>query len=145
MINWSDIEHFFRTEAVAHLATLGKDGGPRSVPVWISLHGDPGDSADGARRLVFFTAAGAAKDRNLVRDRRLALSITAPGQSLNMATVRGEVIERLTGADAMVLVDRISHEYTGKPYFEREGLVAFIIHPTAWWAHDFSVDEGERT
>ncbi|TNM69639.1 TIGR03618 family F420-dependent PPOX class oxidoreductase [Streptomyces sp. NP160] len=129
MADWDEVVRYFTTDAVVHLATVGKDGGPRSVPVWVDADGE---------QLVFFTEEGSVKDRNLARDPRLAVSVTAPGNPLSFATVRGEVVERLTGGEAMVLVDSVSTTYTGGPYEVRTGFVAFRVRPTSWSAHDFS-------
>lgn len=129
MADWDDVVRYFSTDAVAHLATIGKDGGPRSVPVWVDVRGT---------ELLFFTEEGSVKDRNLARDPRLALSVTAPGNPLSLATVRGEVAERLTGEAAMAVVDVVSRAYTGEDYPQREGFVAFVVRPTSWWANDFT-------
>lgn len=139
MTEWSDVARYLSTDALAHLATLGKDGGPRSVPVWVDVHDHlPGGSGPtGGQGLAFFTEAGSVKDRNLARDPRLAISVTAPGNPLSMATVRGEVVARLTGDEAMTVVDRISHAYTGGPYEVRGEWVAFVARPTSWWANDY--------
>lgn len=137
MADWNDVTRYFTTDQVAHLATLGKDGGPRSVPVWVGLHDGVAGGPDG-QGLAFFTEAGAVKDRNLTRDPRLAVSVTAPGNPLSMATVRGEVVDRLQGEPAMAVVDRISLLHTGQPYPERSGFVAFLVRPTSWWANDYA-------
>lgn len=129
---WSDIAHHFSTTAVAHLATLQPDGAPQVVPLWIDRHGDD--------ELVFFTTAGSRKDRNVTRDPRVALSITAPDDAYDMATVRGEVIARVDGDEGMALVDQLSLKYEGKPYGVREGFVAFVIRPRTWWGRDFGAD-----
>ncbi len=130
---WDDIAHHFSTTAVAHLATLEPDGAPQVVPLWIDRHGD--------EELVFFTTAGSRKDRNVSRDPRVALSITAPDDAYVMATVRGEVVERIDGEEGMALVDRLSQKYEGKPYGVREGFVAFVIRPRKWWGRNFGLDE----
>ena len=80
---WTDIAHHFSTTAVAHLATLEPDGAPQVVPLWIDRHGDD--------ELVFFTIAGSRKDRNIGRDPRVAVSITAPDDADVMATVLFEI------------------------------------------------------
>jgi PPOX class probable F420-dependent enzyme len=130
MISWSDVAPLFTTTAVAHLATVGTDGGPRSVPLWIDVEGESD--------LVFFTVAGSLKDRNIARDPRVAISITEPGKPLHMATVRGDVVERLEGDAALPTVDRIARKYTGEPYELREGLAVMVVRPTSWWALDYS-------
>jgi len=52
---------------------------------------------------------GSLKDRNLQRDPRVAVSVTGPRNPLDMATVRGRAVRRLTGDDALPIVDRIAH------------------------------------
>ncbi|MET4099010.1 PPOX class probable F420-dependent enzyme [Agrococcus sp. UYP10] len=126
---WTDIAHHFSTTAVAHLATLEPDGAPQVVPLWIDRHGDD--------ELVFFTIAGSRKDRNIGRDPRVAVSITAPDDAYVMATVRGDVTARIDGEEGMAIVDRLSVKYTGEPYAEREGFVAFVIRPRKWSAVDY--------
>ncbi|RCK71230.1 PPOX class F420-dependent oxidoreductase [Desertihabitans brevis] len=130
MTDWSEAAGYFTTDAVAHLATIGKDGGPRTVPLWVDRHGESD--------LVIFTEEGSVKDRNIARDPRVALSVTVPGNPLSHASVRGEVVERLEGERGLEVVDQISKAYTGEPYPMREGLVAFVIRPTSWVAHDYS-------
>ncbi|GAA1424402.1 TIGR03618 family F420-dependent PPOX class oxidoreductase [Agrococcus citreus] len=129
---WTDIAHHFSTKAVAHLATLEPDGAPQVVPLWIDRHGED--------ELVFFTIAGSRKDRNVGRDPRVALSITAPDDAYMMATVRGEVVARIDGDDGMAIVDRLSIKYTGEPYADREGFVAFVIRPERWSARDYGAE-----
>ena len=112
-----------------HAATLLPDGAPHSVPVWVGVEGD---------RLAFFMEEDSLKDRNLRRDPRVALSVTRPDEPLDMATVRGRAVERLTGDAAMEVVDRIAQVYTGRPYDIRLGMTAFLIEADRHWANDYS-------
>ena len=128
--DWSEVAPYFAGDAVVHLATLEPDGSPHAVPVWVDVHGD-GD-------LVFFSEAGSKKDRNVTRDPRVAFSVTTPDNPLDMATVRGEVIERVEGERGMEIVDRISQAYTGGGYEVRTGLVAFVVRPRTWWARNYA-------
>jgi PPOX class probable F420-dependent enzyme len=130
MRDWSEVASHFSTTAVAHLATLQQDGSPRVVPVWIDVHGDTD--------LVFFAETSSLNARNVSRDPRVAISITRPDQSLDMAAIRGEVIERLDGEAAMAVVDRISQKYTGGQYDIRAGMAAFVVRPRTWTANDYS-------
>lgn len=134
---WTAIAHHFSTTAVAHLATLQPDCAPQVVPLWIDRHGDD--------ELVFFTTAGSRKDRNVIRDPRVALSITSPDDAYDMATVRGEVVARIDGEEGMALVDQLSMKYEGKPYEVREGWVAFIIRPKRWWGRAFDAEGGSSS
>ncbi len=126
---WNDVRPYFERTAVAHVATLLPDGAPHSVPVWVGVEGD---------RLAFFTEEGSRKDVDLRRDPRIALSITHPDQPLDMAFVRGRVVERIEGEEAMALVDRIAERYTGAPYEIRTGFVAFLIQPEVCWSRDYT-------
>ena len=129
MDDWADVARHFSGGAVAHLATLQQDGSPRVTPVWVDLEG---------RDVVFFAEKASLNARNVARDPRVALSMTAPAQPLDMASVRGKVIERIDGDRAMEVVDRLSRKYTGGGFSQRSGLVAFVMRPSAWSARDYS-------
>ncbi|MGH3278362.1 MAG: PPOX class F420-dependent oxidoreductase [Trebonia sp.] len=104
----------------AHLATILPDGSPHSVPVWIGVEGD---------RLAFLTAPGSRKARNVTRDPRVSVSVTDHAQPFTMAHIRGQVTGRVDGADAWVIIDRISAKYTGAPYPQRTDRMVFLIEP----------------
>src|SRR4051794_39686130 len=93
--------------SIVHLATLMPDGSPMSVAVWAGVE-------DG--RPVFFTQAGSQKARNIDRDPRVALSIVDRANVYRTARLRGQVVERIKGEAALVIVDRISERYTGQPF-----------------------------
>ena len=128
MSDWTTAKPYFETPAVAHLATLMRDGSPHSVPVWVGVEGD---------RLAIFTEAGTLKDRNLLRDPRVAISVTAVDDPLSMAFVRGEAVERIDGESALPYIDRISTVYTGKPYELREGFAVWLIEPRKAWGRAY--------
>jgi PPOX class probable F420-dependent enzyme len=112
----------------AHVATLMPDGAPHSVPVWIGVEAD---------RLAFLTSPGSRKARNLERDPRVAISLTAHDQPFTMASVRGRAVERLEGDTAWEIIDRISRKYTGHPYPLRTDRVVFLVEPERAWAQAF--------
>ena len=88
----------------AHVATLTRSGGPQVTPVWIDLDGDT---------VVFNTAEGRAKQRNLDRDGRVALSIQDVQNPYRYLQIRGRVIEKThAGADAHI--DRLAQKYLGQ-------------------------------
>jgi hypothetical protein len=82
---------------------------------------------------------GSRKDKNLLADSRVALSVTNPDNPLDMAFVRGRAVRRIDEDEAMDVIDRISLDYTGRPYSLRSGLVAYIVHPEVSWSRDHSV------
>lgn len=94
----------FKKTAFAHLATLMPDGQPQVTPVWVDYDG---------RHILFNTAEGRQKDKNLQRDRRVALSIIDPDNPYRYLEVRGQVAERTkNGADQHI--DKMAKKYLGK-------------------------------
>ena len=118
------IPDLFEGPNIAHVATLLPDGSPHSVPMWIGIEGDA---------IAFLCAPGSRKARNLDRDERVALSITAHDNPWVMATVRGRVARRVDGDEAWEIIDRIAHKYIGGPYPMREDRVVYLIAPEHAW------------
>ncbi|HEY3154130.1 MAG TPA: PPOX class F420-dependent oxidoreductase [Candidatus Binatia bacterium] len=93
----------FGKVAFAHLATLMADGSPQVTPVWVDY--------DGAH--VRVNSKGRVKDKNMRRDKRLALSIQDPENPYRYLAIRGEVVEITeNGADAHI--DALAKKYLGK-------------------------------
>ena len=114
-----DVRELFAARNYAHLATSGPKG-PTSVPIWVDLEGD---------RLVFFTQRDSRKARNIGRNPRVALSIVDRDDPYRQADVRGRVVERLEGEEAIAAMDRLSQKYIGAPFPMRDpdSTVAFIV------------------
>jgi PPOX class probable F420-dependent enzyme len=94
----------FKKKAFAHLATLMPNGQPQVTPVWVDYDGS---------QVLFNTAQGRQKDKNLQRDPRVALSIMDPDNPYRYLEIRGRVVERtLEGADAHI--DALTKKYTGQ-------------------------------
>jgi PPOX class probable F420-dependent enzyme len=127
--SWESVRRYFDRGALAHLSTLLPDGSPHSVPVWVGVEEE---------RLAVFMETDSRKDRNLQRDPRLALSTVNPEEPLDMATVRGRAVTRITGDEAMPIVDRIARLYTGADYDVRSGMTAYLIEPERSWANDYT-------
>lgn len=128
MSDWTHAKPYFETDAIAHLATVMRDGSPHSIPLWVGVEGD---------RLAMFTEVDTLKDRNIRRDPRVAISVTGADNPYSMAFVRGEAVERIEGAEALPYVDRIAAVYTGAPYEMREGLAVWLIEPRKAWARTY--------
>jgi PPOX class probable F420-dependent enzyme len=113
-----DVRELFAARNYAHLATMGPKG-PTSVPIWIDVDGD---------RLFFFTQSGSRKAKNLADDPRVALSIVDRDDPYRQADVRGRVVERLDGEEALAAMDRLSQKYIGAPFPMRTPeTVAFLV------------------
>jgi PPOX class probable F420-dependent enzyme len=123
-----DVRALLEGANIAHVATVLLDGGPHSAPVWIGMEGD---------RIAFLTSPGSRKARNLQHDPRVAISITDREQGYTMAHIRGRVAEILEGDEAWLVIDRISHKYTGQPYPERTDRVVFLVAPEHAMAQAF--------
>jgi PPOX class probable F420-dependent enzyme len=108
----------FASRALAHLATLMPDGRPQVTPVWVDYDGE---------HVLINTAAGRQKDRNLVRDGRVALSIVDPANADRYLEVRGHVAAR-TEVGAEAHIDQLSRRYVGTDFpWRRPGEVRVIF------------------
>ena len=67
----------------------------------------------------------------IAADPRVALSIVDGENPYRNAQLRGRVVETVEGADALVVIDRISQRYIGKPFPMRSGTVYWIEPETA--------------
>jgi PPOX class probable F420-dependent enzyme len=114
-----EVRALFEGANFAHLATLMPDGSPHSVTVWVGVE-------DG--RVVFFTQTTSQKARNIARDPRVAISITDHERPYRTGRVRGRVTATREGDDALEVVDRISHKYTGRP-FPMRTVVLYEVEP----------------
>jgi PPOX class probable F420-dependent enzyme len=123
-----NVRALFEGANIGHVATTLPGGAPHSVPVWVGLEGD---------RVAFLTGPGSRKARNLDRDPRLAISITARDQPYVMGQVRGRVAERLEGDAAWEVIDRLAHKYTGGPYPRGEDRIVFLVEPERAWGMAF--------
>jgi PPOX class probable F420-dependent enzyme len=116
-----EVRELFEGPNYAHVASLLPDGSPHSVAVWVGLKDD---------RPTFFTQTGSLKAKNLERDPRVAISITDHENPYKTARVRGTVVEKLYGDEALAAMDVISHKYTGQDFPVRgPNGVLFVVEP----------------
>ena len=98
------IKDILNKPGYAHLATLMKDGSPQVTPVWYDFDGT---------HIRINTAKGRLKDKNMRRDKRVALSIQDPDNPYRYLAIRGDVDEITeNGADAHI--DSLAKKYLGK-------------------------------
>lgn len=99
-----ELRDIFKKRAFAHLATLMPDGNPQVTPVWCDFDGT---------HVRINSAKGRLKDRNMRRDKRVALSVQDPDNAYRYIEVRGEVVEITEdGADADI--DHLAKKYLDK-------------------------------
>lgn len=93
----------FNKKVFAGLATVMPDGSPQVTPVWIDYDGE---------FVVFNTAVGRQKDKNLQADGRVSLALIDPDNPYRYLEVRGTVVERtLEGADDHI--NKMAKKYMG--------------------------------
>jgi PPOX class probable F420-dependent enzyme len=94
----------FTKQAFAHLATVMPDGNPQVTPVWVDLD-------NGFIRVN--SAKGRIKDKNMRRNKNVALAITDPENPYRHIAVQGQVTDvSEQGADAHI--DSLAKKYLGK-------------------------------
>lgn len=107
----------------AQLATLMPDGSPQITPVWVDFDG---------RYVVFNTAEGRQKARNLDRDGRVAISVFDQANPYRYVQVRGKVTEK-TQAGADEHIDKMAQKYLEQDRYpfrsENETRVIYKIEP----------------
>lgn len=99
------------------LVTLNADGSPQVTVLWV-------DADEG--HVLVNTAEGRAKDRNLRRDPRAAVSVVKDGDWYWWLSVTGTVVERITGREADAHIDRLSRRYDNEPWQPVPGQVRVL-------------------
>ncbi|VFJ13409.1 PPOX class F420-dependent oxidoreductase [Candidatus Nitrosocosmicus franklandus] len=100
------LRYFFEDKNLAFVATLMKDGSPQITPTWVDI--------DNENRILINTALGRIKQKNVTRDPRVAISIVDRNNPYHMITIRGEVIEQITGEQADKHIDKMAKKYLNK-------------------------------
>ncbi len=93
----------FHKRAFASLGTLMPDGSPQVTPVWVDI--DNG-------HLLFNSARGRQKDKNVRRDPRVTLTLIDPENPYRYLEVRGRVVE-VTEKGAAQHIDKLAKKYLG--------------------------------
>jgi PPOX class probable F420-dependent enzyme len=109
-----------------HLATVGANGAPQSTPVWAETDGS---------LVLINTAKGRAKERNMSRNARVALSCVDLENPYAFVEIQGKVVESVDGQPADDSIDDLAEKYLGqRPYpFRKPGeeRILFKVEPTA--------------
>ena len=113
----------FSKRAFATLGTLMPDGRPQVTPVWVDFDG---------QHVIFNSAKGRQKDRNVRRDPRVALAIVDPENPYRYLEIRGRVSE-ITEEGDDAHIDKMAKKYLGQdkyPYAQPgEKRVLYKIRP----------------
>jgi PPOX class probable F420-dependent enzyme len=82
-----------------------RDGSPHVTPTWVDIENST---------ILINTAVGRVKQKNISRDGRVALAIADQSNPYDMVTIRGKVVEQITGSVAEEHVDKLAKKYMGK-------------------------------
>jgi len=93
----------FNKRAFASLATLMPNGDVQVTPVWV-------DVDDGS--VLFNSARGRVKDKNVRRDPRVTLTLIDPDNPYRYLGVRGRVVD-ITEKGAAQHIDKLAKKYLG--------------------------------
>ena len=111
-----------------HLATVNPDGSPQCTVMWVGRRGD---------HVLFNTALGRVKPRNLAHDPRVALSIADPEHPYSNVSIQGVVVERIEGDEALHDIDSLATKYMGVetyPFLQPgERRVTYLVEPRHVW------------
>ncbi len=96
-------QDLFQKKAFASLGTLMPDGRPQVTPVWVDFDGE---------HVIFNSAKGRQKDKNVRRDPRVALTIMDPDNPYRYMEIRGTVVE-ITQQGADDQINKLAKKYMG--------------------------------
>ena len=96
----------------AFLGTVMKDGSPHVTPTWVDIENGT---------ILVNTAIGRTKQKNISRDGRVALAIADQSNPYDMVTVRGKVVQQITGPVAEEHIDKLAKKYMGKDKYPGRG------------------------
>ena len=106
-----------REQHIAFVATVNRDGSPQVTPVWIDTDGEA---------IVFNTARGRVKWRNLERDPRVSISVVdAANPETRTLIARGRAV--LSEEGGLEHIDLLSRKYAGKPWVPVPGQTRVIV------------------
>ena len=94
----------------ATVATVNPDGSPQLSIVWIDWDG---------RHVLFNTAVGRVKPRNLERDPRVSVLVIDREDGYHWVAVRGTAELTTDGADEHI--DKLARKYTGQGWQVKPG------------------------
>ena len=108
-----------RQPSTCYIATTMADGSPQMTQTWVDTDGE---------NVLINSVQGYVKLRNIARDPRVAIAISAPDNPSRYVQVRGRVVA-VTTDGAVDHVEMLAQKYLGTPYpwYGRRDQVRVII------------------
>ncbi|HEV7888086.1 MAG TPA: PPOX class F420-dependent oxidoreductase [Acidimicrobiales bacterium] len=115
-LNDDDIK-LLQEPQLAQVATVNPDGTPQITPVWVDTDGEA---------VVFNTAEGRVKHRNLARNPAVEVVVVDRNDDYRLVRVKGNAEITREGADEHI--DKMAHKYLGTDYpWRKEGEQRVIV------------------
>jgi PPOX class probable F420-dependent enzyme len=116
-----EAKHLFEGTNFANVGTTMPDGSPHTTPVWVALEGDT---------VIFNTAAGRLKAKNLERDNRVAVSVFNHENPYEAVQIRGTA--EISEDDDWEVINALTKRYIGQDEypFAEEGEVRVNVRVT---------------
>jgi len=89
----------------AFLGTVDAKGRPQVTPIWVDSDGD---------YVLLNTAMGRVKQKNTMRDPRVAVAVLDMNNPYRYVAIRGRVVEQIPGQTAEDHIDKLAKKYLGK-------------------------------
>jgi len=102
-----DIRSALDEKVFVHVATLNPDGSPQVSVVWMTRSGNT---------VLFSSAEGRIKPRNIANDPRVALSFSPPDDTATNIVMQGRVTK--IAADGTWLIDELANKYLGHDSYQ---------------------------
>ena len=110
--------NLLRGKNFAHFATITGDGAPHVTVTWVDTDGT---------HVLINSAAGRAKDRHILADPRVNVSVHDQRDGYRYVSIRGVVEERLIGEEAERGIDLLNRKYhDGEPWTYKEGQIRVL-------------------
>ena len=101
-----DLLALLRQPSTCYLATAMADGSPQMTQTWVDTDGE---------HVLINSVQGYVKIRNIARDPRVAVAISAPDNPSRYFQVRGRVVDVTTNG-AADHIEKLAQKYLGTPY-----------------------------
>ena len=101
-----DLLALLRQPSICYLATATGDGSPHMIQTWVDTDG---------KHVLINSVQGYVRIKNIARDPRVAVAISAPGNPTRYFQVRGRAVN-ITSDGTVDHIEMLSQKYLGRLY-----------------------------